>query len=326
MPVRTILLSAVVAAAVSVPIASPASAAGVPPPDAIAFSSAAVALSQSSAATERSVPAHWISRRAALQRPVLRPGMTSSWVREVQRVLRVSPRSGYFGPLTKAAVKRFQKRQGIAVRGLVAGREWRRLGTRISAPVRPRATAPKVVPARDYSGRPTLRKGMTSAWVAAVQRALGVTPVSGYFGDLTEAAVRRFQSAKGLRADGIVGLATWRALGPGIEAAADVPAIDVTQTAAARSSRAHRMTISVAQFTASPTAVKVVTRESGGRCDAVNPNGIYRGKWQMDANFWSYYGGRAFAARPDLARCGQQDLVAYRGWVDRWWQPWPTAY
>lgn len=42
----------------------------------------------------------------------------------------------------------------------------------------------------------------------------------------------------------------------------------------------------------------------------------------MDIDFWSSYGGRAFASRPELAGEAQQDLVAFRGWLARGWQPW----
>lgn len=69
----------------------------------------------------------------------------------------------------------------------------------------------------------------------------------------------------------------------------------------------------------------MLERESHGICTAVNPSGKYRGRWQMDANFWSAYGGLAYASTPDRATCHQQDLVAYRGWQARGWQPWPTA-
>lgn len=64
------------------------------------------------------------------------------------------------------------------------------------------------------------------------------------------------------------------------------------------------------------------TCESHRNPQAVNPSGKYRGKWQMDADFWATYGGRAFASRPDLASEYQQDLVAYHGWLARGWQPW----
>lgn len=42
----------------------------------------------------------------------------------------------------------------------------------------------------------------------------------------------------------------------------------------------------------------------------------------MDADFWRTYGGRVFANTPDRATEVEQDLVAYRGWLKRGWQPW----
>jgi hypothetical protein len=66
----------------------------------------------------------------------------------------------------------------------------------------------------------------------------------------------------------------------------------------------------------------IVRRESGGRCTAVNPSGAYRGKWQMGSWFWKNYGGLKYASTPDRASCLEQDRVAYKGWVDSWWNPW----
>jgi hypothetical protein len=99
---------------------------------------------------------------------------------------------------------------------------------------------------------------------------------------------------------------------------------DPTLTRAARTSRSSRAGISVRTWANSATARRVAARESGGNCRAVSPSGKYRGKWQMDASFWRSYGGRAYAATPDRASCAQQDVVAHRGWVARWWQPWST--
>lgn len=65
--------------------------------------------------------------------------------------------------------------------------------------------------------------------------------------------------------------------------------------------------------------------ESGGDPGAVSASGTYRGAWQMDSDFWRTYGGLEYASRPELASMGQQDAVAYRGWLHRGWQPWQCA-
>lgn len=58
-----------------------------------------------------------------------------------------------------------------------------------------------------------LKKGSRGEDVKAVQRALHCYP-DGIFGELTEEAVKSFQSGKGLTADGIVGERTWASLLP----------------------------------------------------------------------------------------------------------------
>ena len=83
-----------------------------------------------------------------------------------------------------------------------------------------------------------------------------------------------------------------------------------------------RPTVAFDVWITSPTAIKVIKKESRGNCKAVGAKGKYRGKWQMNSAFWKTYGGLEFAARADLATCEQQDQVAYRGWLARGWQPW----
>ena len=65
-------------------------------------------------------------------------------------------------------------------------------------------------------GRPVLRRGSKGAEVARLQsllRDLGFTmAIDGDFGPSTEVAVARFQSERGLEADGIVGPQAWAAL------------------------------------------------------------------------------------------------------------------
>ena len=65
---------------------------------------------------------------------------------------------------------------------------------------------------------PDLRVGARGPAVLAVQRHLTqkelyTGPIDGRFGQQTDAAVRSFQSSQGLPGDGIVGPATWAALG-----------------------------------------------------------------------------------------------------------------
>lgn len=70
-----------------------------------------------------------------------------------------------------------------------------------------------LIPASDVAtGRMTLRRGAKGPEVEEIQRAVGASKVDGTFGPATEAAVRRFQRARGLVGDGIVGPKTWALL------------------------------------------------------------------------------------------------------------------
>ena len=64
--------------------------------------------------------------------------------------------------------------------------------------------------------------------------------------------------------------------------------------------------------------------ESGGDWKANTGNGFYGGL-QMNAAFWSNYGGLRFAARPDLATREQQIAVAERGLAVQGWGAWPVC-
>nr|WP_276612341.1 peptidoglycan-binding protein [Kineococcus vitellinus] len=61
-------------------------------------------------------------------------------------------------------------------------------------------------------GSRVLRRGRAGDDVAFVQRWNGVAD-DGRFGPATEAAVRRYQAAQGLTADGVVGPLTWSRMG-----------------------------------------------------------------------------------------------------------------
>lgn len=61
-------------------------------------------------------------------------------------------------------------------------------------------------------GRPTLRLGSRGDAVRELQQKLGIEPVDGSFGPLTDTAVKDYQRANGLTADGVVGSQTWAKL------------------------------------------------------------------------------------------------------------------
>jgi hypothetical protein len=107
---------------------------------------------------------------------------------------------GIKGPQTTRAVRRVQRAHGLAVDGIAGPRTRRALGQR----------------GRPNLGSRVMRRGHRGWDVAALQFLLTRrgfrTSVDGGFGPLTESAVRRFQSSRGLTADGLAGLATIRAV------------------------------------------------------------------------------------------------------------------
>lgn len=61
------------------------------------------------------------------------------------------------------------------------------------------------------TGKPVLRRGAKNGQVKEFQQLIGITPADGNFGPGTEAAVKKFQADHGIKADGVVGAATWTA-------------------------------------------------------------------------------------------------------------------
>jgi peptidoglycan hydrolase-like protein with peptidoglycan-binding domain len=156
------------------------------------------------------LPAGWRAGPVALGTGFHGPD-GSERVREVQRKLNrlgygAGPVDGLFGPLTDAAVRRFQADGGIAVDGAV--------GPVTLTKVRSRIRQKERLLARG-SG---FKSSDGSERVRDVQRRLnrlghGAGAVDGLFGPATDAAVRSFQSRRALAADGVVGPQTLAALG-----------------------------------------------------------------------------------------------------------------
>jgi len=142
----------------------------------------------------------------------LRPGMSGTEVKYLQKVLALDSTiypekrvSGYYGKLTEAAVKRFQKKYGIRTTGEVGKLTRAQLNELYGRkPVTHYQNA--------YTFTKTLKRGMRGQEVYNLQKVLHWDPriypegeMSGYFGVLTERAVKRFQKKYGIRTTGQVG-------------------------------------------------------------------------------------------------------------------------
>lgn len=117
------------------------------------------------------------------------------------------PISGYYGELTEAAVIAFQESQGLTPDGVV--------GASTTEALRRAPSSASGSPSRGGSGGLTI--GSTGDEVSQLQRRLTELgyysgPISGYYGELTEEAVRKFQASTGLTVDGVVGPSTRSAL------------------------------------------------------------------------------------------------------------------
>ncbi|GCD19611.1 hypothetical protein CTKZ_11730 [Cellulomonas algicola] len=160
------------------------------------------------AAPAPSAPAPVLSKDAIPAAQIaqgVKRGATGPSVVIIQRIVG-TPQDGVFGPATRAAVVAFQRTHGLVADGIVGPRTWAVLvqvangGTG----VRPVVTVsiPQVLINRGISS------GATGQPVVLIQRAVGAQ-VDGRFGPRTTVAVKAFQKAHGLVADGIVGRLTW---------------------------------------------------------------------------------------------------------------------
>jgi peptidoglycan hydrolase-like protein with peptidoglycan-binding domain len=129
--------------------------------------------------------------------------------------------TGYFGSLTKEAVIQFQQAKGLLADGVVGKNTETLLGEPVKSNVQP-VKQPVKEPSNGV-----WRLGDRGQQISAIQESLAVAGFSGgssgIFDQATQEAVRRFQQAKGLTADGIVGPQTMAAL-PAIGGSAPLPA------------------------------------------------------------------------------------------------------
>lgn len=151
--------------------------------------------------------------------PTLRQGSKGAAVSKWQAIIGVKA-DGNFGPGTKSATATWQKSHGLTPDGVVGAASWAAAGgsggaasSSAPAPSTAPAKAPTSAARAPAGGSPTLRQGMkdasTGGSVSRMQTIVGASPVDGNFGPGTTKAVKAWQAAHGLKADGVFGVAAW---------------------------------------------------------------------------------------------------------------------
>ena len=162
---------------------------------------------------------------------LLREGMRGNEVAVIQYYLRtvgtynsfvpVIEVDGIFGPKTTEAVKAFQTYSGLTPDGIVGRNTWNALQEAYRGILNTLPPGYNENRAKLYPGS-LLSRGSTGQDVTDLQTYLSLIgrtytnipeiPVTGYFGEQTENAVRAFQTAFGLEVTGTVGSSTWSAI------------------------------------------------------------------------------------------------------------------
>jgi peptidoglycan hydrolase-like protein with peptidoglycan-binding domain len=131
-----------------------------------------------------------------------------------------SDATGYFGSVTKKAVTQFQQDKGLEPDGVVGTKTQASLSTQVSSSEDAQSSSLSQSDASgDASGdapKNVLQFGARGEQVGSIQKRLSSAGFSsgdnGIFDRATQGAVERFQRAKGLKVDGIVGKQTLAAL------------------------------------------------------------------------------------------------------------------
>ena len=152
---------------------------------------------------------------------IVKRGMSGTSVRVIQRALGVHA-TGRFGPVTQAAVLRFQRTHRLHADGVVGPQTWRAIagpsprpgpapGPKRAAPASPATPYRRQIAVLQRNSHHVLRMSSRGPAVETVQRVLRLR-VDGSYGPQTSLAVAHWQHANQLPPDGVVGPATWHRL------------------------------------------------------------------------------------------------------------------
>jgi N-acetylmuramoyl-L-alanine amidase len=167
----------------------------------------------------------------AQAKPLLKLGSQGVDVLEAQALLQLlgyyeGDLDGTYTESTEKSVNAFQKVTGLTPDGVLGASTWNKLlpstpeSTKTDAKTPEPKKAESKSPAKspEVSATPILRRNAKGDAVYRLQKRLvnlgflGISP-DGDFGELTEKAVKAAQQKYKLEADGVVGGATWNAIG-----------------------------------------------------------------------------------------------------------------
>jgi peptidoglycan hydrolase-like protein with peptidoglycan-binding domain len=169
------------------------------------------------------------------------------------------------------------------------------------------AVATTAIAADGTSGQTTAGTQVKATKVTTkqIQKALGIK-ADGVMGPKTRRALKRFQKSHGLKADGVAGPATLQALGLS----------GTTKNSSLDSAKP------VSDADVATVMAKIAECESGGNPTAVSPSGEYRGKYQFSQATWESLGGTGDPAEADE---NVQDMYAAGLYQQRGLAPWPAC-